>query len=55
MFKVNVTFNVHVKANNADEAYEKVLQANRLHILSIARDMKIKVDEPGYETLNNEE
>jgi hypothetical protein len=53
MFKVNVSFNVHVKAKDADTAYEKILQADKLHILSIARDMRIKVDEPGYEVLND--
>lgn len=41
MFKVDVSFNVHVKAKDADAAYEKVLHADKLHILSIARDMKI--------------
>jgi hypothetical protein len=55
MFRVNVSFDVHVKAEDVDEAYRKVAIADPKHVLNVARDMKIKVDEPGYKVLDQEE
>jgi hypothetical protein len=55
MFRVNVSFDVHVKAKDVDEAYQKVAVADPINVLNIARDMKIKVDEPGYKVLDQVE
>jgi hypothetical protein len=52
MFRVNISFDVHVKAKDADEAYHKVAVADPINVFNIARNMEIKVDEPGYKVLN---
>ena len=54
-FKLDVIFDVHVKAKSANEAREKVLHADKSHVISIARNMRIKVEEPGYEILDKVE